>query len=239
MPQPKNALAPNALNMLPYEAQFNVQDTKFKNRKYADNVYSGLLPELMRAQFPEYIAFSPATVISAKPNDGYNSGEFSPRNRTIALDPHGINGMLMEPYGKYGYIGFGGGNTTTEDTLNALRTMLHESTHARMNLAPGQTRARPHPAEQLKAQMNSDRYIEMLKDIQASNLPSVSSVTSPHAIINEYFATATPVRDMTRKNLSTRKLQQELEKVDYLAKKYPELEKMRSDWERPELFAKD
>ena len=240
---PQNALKSrtlnfNALNMAPYEGQFNVQDTGFKGRRYAANVYSALLPELMRAQFPEYVAFSPATVTTAKPRKDTNVGEFSPWRRTIALNPEGTNSMLMEPYGNYGYVGLGT-NTTTEDTLNALRTMLHEATHARINLGPGQKRFGANPAQRLKDLMPRDKFEDMLTDIRLSGLPSVRDETDPYEIINEYFSTATPVRQMTEKNMSTRKIKSELNEVQRLADKYPELEKMRRDWERPELFSKD
>jgi hypothetical protein len=239
---PQNALAPpsvNTLNMAPYEAQFKVKDTGYKDRKYAGNVYSALLPALMRARFPEYVAFSPATVTTDIPREITNAGEFYPSRRTIALDPEGINAMLMEPYGKYGNIGFGDSNTTTNETLNALRVMLHESMHARMNLAPGQKRVGDHPAKRLKDQMSRDRFNQMMDDIRLSDLPSVRDQTDPYEIINEYFSTATPVRQMTEKNMSTRRIQRELDAVDRLGKKYPELEKMRRDWERPELFSRD
>ena len=228
----------NALNMDPYESQYELKDTNFKNRKYASNVYSALLPELMRAQFPEYVAFSPATVTKDSPTDPYATGEFHPFKRTIAIDTGGINSMLMEPYGKYGYIGIGT-NTTTDETLNSLRTMLHEAMHARMNLAPNQKRFGEHPAERLKQQMPKDRYEQMLRDIRISELPSVQDQTNPYEIINEYFSTATPARQMAEKNMVTRQTKRELNTVDRLSKKYPELEKMRRDWERPELFTKD
>lgn len=241
---PSNALASrtlniNALNMAPYEAQFNVQDTNFKNRKYASNMYSALLPELMRAQFPEYVAFSPATVTAEAVKNPRTYGEFSPLQRTIALNHDGMNSMLMEPYGKYGNIGMSSSDTTTEETLNALRTLLHESMHARMNLGPNQRRTREHPAAQLKKLMSGDKYDEMIRDIQISGLPSVAEETSPYDIINEYFSTATPARQMAAKNMNTRKNRGELKEVDRLSNKYPELERMRRDWERPELFAKD
>jgi hypothetical protein len=224
---------------------YKVQDTNFKNRKFASDVYSALVPELMRAHFPEYIAFSPATVTTKKPTSARASGEYDPFSRTIALDSDGMNSMLMEPYGKYGNIGIGQ-NTTTDETLNALRTMLHESMHARMNLGPKQRmtsrlllEGKEHPAEQLKKQMSGDRYDEMLRDIRISGLPSVGEVTNSYDIINEYFSTATPVRQMAAKNMETRRTRNELKEVNRLAKKYPELEKMRADWERPELFFKD
>lgn len=230
----------NALNMDPYEAQYALKDTGYKDRKYASNVYSALLPELMRAQFPEYVAFSPATVTTQMPVGATSSGEFDRRKRTIALDPGGINGMLMDPYtGHGGYIGTTSSNTTTDDTLNALRTMLHESMHARMNLAPGQKRFGEHPAIRLEQQMPKDRYEQMLRDIRLSELPSTQDETDPYKLINEYFSTATPVRQMAEKNMSTRQTRRELSAVDRLSKKYPELEKMRRDWERPELFSKD
>ena len=235
MPQPKNALAPSALNMLPYKNQYAVKDTGYKDKLYAENVYSALLPELMRAQFPEYVAFSPATVLASKPEDPRHAGVFNISNRTIKLDPNGTNSMLMEPYGKYGYVGVGS-NTTTEETLNALRTMLHESTHARMRGPAGAKWTREHPAKQLKQQMDSDRYDEMLRDIRASGFPSTEGEESPAEVISEYFATATPARQMAAKNMVTRKNQGFLYDIDRLAKKYPELEKMRRDWERPELF---
>jgi hypothetical protein len=240
---PQNALKSrtlnfNALNMAPYEGQFNVKDTGYKGRRYAGNVYSGLLPELMRAHFPEYIAFSPATVTTDMPTDPQHAGVFTPFKRTIALNPDGTNSMLMEPYGNYGYVGVGS-NTTTEETLNALRTMLHESTHARTNLGPGQKRFGAHPAKRLKSLMPRDRFEEMMTDIRLSGLPSVYEQTNPSDIINEYFATATPARQMSEKNMSTRRIKSELKEVQRLADKYPELEKMRRDWERPELFAKD
>jgi hypothetical protein len=44
---------------------------------------------------------------------------------------------------------------------------------------------------------------------------------------------------MAAKNMETRRTRNELKEVNRLAKKYPELEKMRADWERPELFFKD
>ena len=238
---PKNALAPtpvNTLNMAPYEGLYKMRDAGDKGRKYASDVYSALLPELMRARFPEYVAFSPATVTAETSKDPRNYGEFDPWKRTIALSLDGINSMLMEPYGKYGYVGVGT-NTTTDETLNALRTMLHESMHARMNLGAKQKRTRAHPAEQLKRQMVGDRYDEMLRDIRISGLPSVLDETNPYELINEYFATATPVRQMVEKNMVTRQTRRELSEIDRLAKKYPELEKMRVDWERPELYAKD
>lgn len=238
MPAPKNALAPtpvNALNMAPYEAQYSVKNIGSTDRKFANNVYSALLPELMRAQFPEYVAFSPATVTANEPSNQDYSGVFSPYRRTIDLSPEGINAMFLEPYGKYGYIG-AGTNTTTEETLNALRTMLHEAMHARMRPTEDQRYFREHPAEQLKQRMSADRYDEMLRDIQISGLPSVKDETRPYNIINEYFSTATPARQLASKNMTTRQNLRYLKEIDYLAKKYPELEKMRSDWERPELF---
>lgn len=237
---PKNALAPtpvNALNMTPYEGLYQFKDvgSPTYGRKAALNVYSALLPALMRARFPEYVAFSPATVTTATPRGEHSAGEFNVRHRTIALDPDGVNTMLMEPYGKYGYVGMGS-DTTTEETLNALNTMLHEATHARTRLAPGEKRLGAHPADRLRAQMPKDRFDEMMTDIRLSGLPSVGSVDSPAEIINEYFATATPTRHMAEKNMMTRRMRGTLSEVDRLAKKYPELEKMRLDWERPEIF---
>lgn len=239
---PQNALAPtpaNALNMSPYERLYTFKSvgSPEKGRKAALNVYSALLPELMRTQFPEYVATSPATVTTLMPRGETNAGEFDTFKRTIALAPDGVNTMLMEPYGKYGYIGMGS-DTTTEQTLNALHTMLHESSHARMNLAPGK-KLRTHPAKQLKDQMPRDRFEDMMTDIRLSELPSVRDQTDPYEIINEYFATATPARQMAEKNMSTRTLRRQLDTIDRLARKYPELEKVRRNWERPELFAKD
>jgi hypothetical protein len=237
---PKNALAPtpvNALDMAPYEGLYQFKNVGDPDRgfKGALNVYSALLPALMRARFPEYVAFSPATVTTAAPRGATSEGEFNTQKRTITLDPGGVNAMLMEPYGKYGYIGVGS-DTTTEETLNALNTMLHEATHARTRLAPGEKRLGAHPADRLRAQMSGDRFDEMMRDIRISGLPSVGSVDSPVEIINEYFATATPTRHMAEKNMMTRRMRGTLSEVDRLAKKYPELEKMRLDWERPEIF---
>ena len=96
-----------------------------------------------------------------------------------------------------------------------------------------------HPADQLKKTMSKDRFDEMIRDIRISELPSVRSVQSPVEVINEYFATATPVKQMAEKNMATRRTRGQLKEVEYLAKKYPELEKMRTEWERPERFFKD
>jgi hypothetical protein len=222
--------------MAPYEAKYSVKNIGSTDRRFANNVYSALLPELMRAQFPEYIAFSPATVTANNPRDSDSQGEFSPARRTIALEPGGVNAMFMSPYGKYGYIGDTENNTTTEETLNALNTMLHEATHARMRGPANAKMGREHPAEQLKAQMPKDRFEEMMTDIRVSGLPSVRDQTDPIEIINEYFATATPTRQMAEKNMSTRTIRRGLNTIDYLSKKYPELERMRRDWDRPELF---
>lgn len=240
---PQNKLAPtpvNALNMSPYEGlyAFKSVGSPEKGRKAALNVYSALLPELMRARFPEYVATSPATVTTLMPRGQTSAGEFDTRERTIALDPGGVNSMLMEPYGKYGYIGMGS-DTTTEETLNALSTLLHESMHARTRGAKGKSYSVAHPAEQLRKSMPSDRFDEMMRDIRISGLPSVDKVDSPVEIINEYFATATPIRQMAEKNMVTRRTRRELSEVDRLARKYPELEQMRRTWERPETFMKD
>jgi hypothetical protein len=221
--------------MLPYEGLYSVKNIGGTKRVIADNAYSALLPALMRAQFPEYVAFSPATVLASKPGER-NLGEYSPARRTIELDPEGINAMFMSPSQGGGYIGDTENNLTTEETLNALRTMLHESTHARMRGPAGAKWTREHPAKQLKQQMDSDRYDEMLRDIRASGFPSTEGQENPVEVINEYFATATPARQMAAKNMATRKNQGFLYDIDRLAKKYPELEKMRRDWERPELF---
>jgi len=240
MPQPKNALAPtpvNALNMAPYEGLYTFKNvgSPEKGRKAALNVYSGLLPELMRAQFPEYLANSPATVTTRMPRGNTSAGEFDVYDRTIALDPSGVNSMLMEPYGKYGYIGMGS-DTTAEETLNALSTMLHESMHARTRGAKEKSYSVAHPAEQLRQSMPRDRFNEMMNDIRVSGLPSVNKVNSPVEIINEYFATATPVSQMAEKNMATKRTNEYIAKVRRLAEKYPELEKMRVNWQRPEIF---
>lgn len=234
------APVPSTLNMTPYESMYAFKDvgSPEKGRKAALNVYSSLLPALMRARFPDYVANSPATVLKEVPRAPTNIGEFDVFYRTIALDPGGVNSMLMEPYGKQGYIGMGS-DTTTEDTLNALGTMLHESMHARTRGAKGKTRSVAHPAEQLKKSMATDRFDEMIRDIRISELPSVYSARSPVEVINEYFATATPIKQMADKDMLTRRTRSQLKEVDRLAKKYPELEKMRVDWERPEVFLKD
>ena len=234
------APVPSTLNMTPYESMYAFKDvgSPEKGRKAALNVYSSLLPALMRARFPDYVANSPATVLKEVPRAPTNIGEFDVFYRTIALDPGGVNSMLMEPYGKQGYIGMGS-DTTTEDTLNALGTMLHESMHARTRGAKGKTRSVAHPAEQLKKSMATDRFDEMIRDIRISELPSVYSARSPVEVINEYFATATPIKQMADKDMLTRRTRSQLKEVDRLAKKYPELEKMRVNWERPEVFLKD
>lgn len=228
------------LNMSQYEQMYALKDvgSPEKGRKAALNVYSSLLPALMRARFPDYVANSPARVLKEGPRGAENMGEFDVFYRTIALDPGGVNSMLMEPYGKYGYVGMGS-NTTTDETLNALGTMLHESMHARTRGAEGKKRSAPHPAEQLKKAMPKDRFDEMIRDIRVSDLPSVYSAPNPAEVINEYFATATPVKQMVDKDMVTKRSRRYLAEVDRLAKKYPELEKMRVTWERPELFFKD
>lgn len=228
------------LNMSQYEQMYALKDvgSPEKGRKAALNVYSSLLPALMRARFPDYVANSPAKVLKEGPRGAQNVGEFDVFYRTIALDPEGTNSMLMEPYGKYGYIGMGS-NTTTDETLNALGTMLHESMHARTRGAEGKKRSAPHPVEQLKKAMPKDRFDEMIRDIRVSDLPSVYSAPNPAEVINEYFATATPVKHMVDKDMVTKRSRRYLAEVDRLAKKYPELEKMRVTWERPELFFKD
>jgi hypothetical protein len=230
----------STLNMSQYEQMYALKDvgSPEKGRKAALNVYSSLLPALMRARFPDYVANSPARVLKEGPRGAENMGEFDVFYRTIALDPGGVNSMLMEPYGKYGYVGMGS-NTTTDETLNALGTLLHESMHARTRGAEGKKRSAPHPVEQLKKAMPKDRFDEMIRDIRVSELPSVYSAPNPAEVINEYFATATPVKHMVDKDMVTKRSRRYLAEVDRLAKKYPELEKMRVTWERPELFFKD
>jgi hypothetical protein len=223
--------------MAPYEAKYSVKNIGSTDRKIADNLYSGLLPEIMRAHFPEYLAFSPATITADKPSDPRSLGEFSRARRTITLAPNGINAMFMSPYeGHGGYIGDTKNNATTEEVLNALNIMLHEATHARTRGLPNAKMGREHPAEQLKAQMGRDKFQEMLADIRVSGLPSVLDQTDPKEIINEYFATATPTRQMAGKNMSTDKTWGYLSKINSLSKKYPELERMRRDWDHPEIF---
>lgn len=241
---PKNALAPtpaNAFNMAPYEAQYQLRpfgDGR-DGRVKAANVNAALLPALMRAHFGEYLAFSPATV-TTKPTSGTRTGEFEPRTKEIRLSPEGINSLIMRPVAGGGYVGTGEfDSATTEETLNALRTMLHEATHARMLPTETKRSIRPHPSEQLYRQMPADRFDEMIRDIRISGLPSVEETTLPGDIINEYFATAIPARMMEKKNMVTRQNRRMLKEIDYLSKKYPELNKMMADYERPELFVKD
>ncbi len=239
MPQSKNALAPNnyAFNMLPYESQYGTVPVEGGYLR-ANNVYSALLPELMRAHFKEYLAFSPATVTNRLPNSPTASGEFDQRTREVFMAPYGTNSMLMKPLAGVGYVGANPSNTSTSDTLNSLRTMLHEATHARMSPAKNEKLARPHPAEQLAKMMPADRFDEMLRDIRISSLPSTENVILPGDLIDELFSTAIPARLMASKNMKTKHIDSELREVERLAKKYPELDKMMRDWERPELFIK-
>jgi hypothetical protein len=233
---PQNALAPtpvNALNMSPYEGlyAFKGVGSPERGRKAALNVYSALLPELMRAQFPEYVATSPATVTTLMPRGQTSAGEFNTRERTIALDPGGVNSMLMEPYGKYGYIGMGN-NITTEETLNALNTLLHESYHARAYPVTGMFK---NPASELEKLLDRNRYYDLIDKIKFSALPSVHKDNlSDSKRIGEFLASVIPAQQMQAKNMQTKETKRYLAEYERLAKDYPELRDVVKRWEKPE-----
>jgi hypothetical protein len=235
---PQNALAPtpvNAFNMQAYAAQSRVVPTS-TGRDY-QNVYSALLPQLLQAQFPEFARNVEATVTADPVKNINNAGEYTPLSNSIALDPVGINRLRTVPLQGVGYVGAPDTyNTTTEETLNALRTLMHEGYHARLDKDIGFWRE---PSAQLAKKMSREQYRALMTDLATSGLPSMIRNGQPKAdadIINEALSTIVPTLAMQRKNMVTRQNARFAREYERLAKRYPEFGQIVNEWSNPELF---
>jgi hypothetical protein len=226
---PQNALAPtpvNALNMSQYESQYKVRPTG-NGLTQAVNVNSALIPALMRAHFQDYLANSPATVSTKYPSNSDDTGSFNRWTKEIKMSPHGYNTLNMRDG-----VGVGGYAATTEDALNALNTMLHESFHARMYPVTGVFKD---PTVDLKKALGRNRYYDLMDKIKFSSLPSVHDERLSDAErMNEFLASVVPAQQMRAKNMQTKETKQHLAEYERLVKKYPELQGIVKMWEKPE-----
>lgn len=221
MPQPKNAL-----NMSPYEAQYSVRPIS-NNLTQAVNVNSALIPALMRAHFQDYLANSPATVSDKYPDKSDDTGSFSRWSKEIRVSPQGYNALTMR-----NGVGVGGYAATTEDALNALNTMLHESYHARAYPVTGMFK---NPAAELKKSLDRNRYYDLIDKIKLSDLPSVhNNKLSDAELMGEFLASVIPAQQMQARNMQTKETRRHLAEYERLAKEYPELRDVIKMWEKPE-----
>lgn len=236
---PQNKLAPtsaNAFNMTPYATQAKVVPTSM-GRDY-ENVYAALLPKILQAQFPEFARNVAATVTADAPQNSNNAGEYTPRTNSIALEPSGINRLRTVPLAGVGFVGAPDTyNTTTEETLNALRTLMHEGYHARLNKDIGFWRE---PAAQLEKKMPREKYRALMTDLALSGLPSMlnkdGTPKADHELINEALSTVVPTLAMQRKNMVTKQNMRYAKEFERLVKKHPELGEIVTQWSNPELF---
>ena len=245
MPAPTNALAPtpaNAFNMAPYEARYRLQRTP--KGAIATDVEAALIPALMRAHFPEYVQNARATVSDVPLNVKNTYGQYissgfpsrlgpeiqmSPRANLHPNEYSSMN-MLRAPGG--GYVGTGDKNTTTDTTLNALGTLMHEGYHARMQ--PNFYSKRD-ANESLKKLMGNDKYNSFMTTLEMTNLPSVQNPElNNESRLNEFLSTAVPTKQMLDKGIKSSDALQHAKEINYLTYKYPELKSFIDQWTQPE-----
>lgn len=243
MPQPKNALAPPPSNSLvfdPFERRYKLRVTP--DGAIAENVDAALIPALMRAHFPEFMANSRATVSDVPidiPNvyGEYQKSSFRQNLKPqIQLKPRTTGGesnsitMQRAPGG--GYVGVGKNNATTDAVMNALSTMLHEGYHARMQ--PDFFHRR-NPSNDLRQRMSKDRYENFMDSLKISGLPSVDRAQSSDSHrLNEFLSTAVPTRLMQTKGIQSTTAKYYAQEIKRLESLYPEIREFISDWITPE-----
>jgi hypothetical protein len=240
---PKNALAPQPSNSLvfdPFERRYKLRTTP--TGAVAENVDAALIPALMRAHFPEFMANSRATVSDA-PIDmpgvhgEYRKSSFSRGMGPVILTSPRITGgesnsLTMQRAPGGGYVGVGGNNATTDAVMNALSTMLHESYHARMQ--PDFFHRR-NPSDDLRQRMSKDRYENFMDSLKISGLPSVARAQSSDSHrLNEFLSTAVPTRLMQAKGIQSSEAKYYAQEVKRLESLYPEIRGFISDWVTPE-----
>jgi hypothetical protein len=216
------------INLGPYEAQYNVKPIG-NGLTQANNVNAALVPALMRAHFSDYLNNANATVSAEYPRNLTASGSYTLGNKTIRLSPEGINTLAM----KNG-VGVGGYASTAEDNFNALRTMLHEGYHAR--LQPTLDSAKD-PAAELKQLLGKSKYDSLMRDMRTAELPSVFGSKLPDSeVLAEFLASVIPAQQMKNKNISTKLTQGHLAEYDRLAQKFPAIKTIVQRWQTPETL---
>ena len=244
---PQNKLAPTSANALifdPYEQRYKLRATP--TGAIAENVDAALIPALMRAHFPDYIANARATVSGEPlryPATAY--GEYVKSDLTtnfgpkIQLKPRETAGesntMTMERVPSGGYVGVGGQNTTTNTVLNALGTMLHEAYHARMQQ---DFLRRRDPSSELKDKLGRERYSDFMTRLEMAELPSVQNPKLSDSLrLNEFLSTAVPTRLMQEKGIQSSSNAQYAKEIQRLTRDFPEIKTWISEWMAPEKKA--
>lgn len=240
---PQNALAPPSSNSLvfdPFERRYKLRVTP--TGAVAENVDAALIPALMRAHFPEFMANSRATVSDVPITTPGVYGEYRKSSISQGMGPQiqtnprttggEFNSLTMQRAPGGGYVGVGGNNATTDTVMNALVTMLHEGYHARMQ--PDYFHRRD-PSDDLRQRMSKDRYENFITSLRMSDLPSVNRAQSSDSHrLNEFLSTAVPTKLMQAKGIQSSDAKYYAQEIKRLESLYPEIRGFISDWAVPE-----